>query len=81
MLLQFIRGTFQQKPQMFFCFSCLIDFLRSRAEENATYAADYSLYIQTIGISGPVSSPRGGFGGLSLPDYAPSPHKVKYETL
>ena len=65
MLLQFIRGTFQQKPQMFFCFSCLIDFLRSRAEENATYAADYSLYIQTISISGPVSSPRGSLVGLA----------------
>jgi len=28
-----------------------------------------------------VPSPRGGFGGLSPPNKAPSPRKLKYETL
>jgi len=38
LLLQFIRGIFQQKALVFFsfCFSCLWDVLRSRAETNAT---------------------------------------------
>jgi len=29
----------------------------------------------------PVPSPRGGFGGLSLPNKAPSPPKLKFEIL